>query len=639
MFNENELFLLKAHLGDYLHETHTPARERDKWNCPCGSSDALHFNRGENTWYCYSCNCGGDLLELYAYDTGKDSKSDFVQIVADLASRYGILLDSPGTERQKLSAPPRTDRATKKPQDYSAFVEEAAACLLDSSSELAVMVRNYLKNRAISRDTTERFGLGAAMIRNKACLVIPSADRKTYNARIIDPGEGHKYTRPSGSFIQPLTALHEGQEAQPCWIVEGELDALSIWQAGGNSLAISGAANTKLAIDYAQKHCDTIPVFVLAYDADKAGQTATKATLDALTEANIPCYAWPRLKGDARDMNDILQQDYNCSSHELETMVRQARNWQGLSAAAIAKLQQLDGQQAFDRAFQRIEAGTYTVSYATPFPQLNAALYGGFHPGLVVLGATTGAGKTTYALQLASCFAENGSRVLYISLEMAAVELYTRIVSRILATRGRRLDVTALALRQHYTDLKSDSRVIDARAYVRERIAPRLNIVEGIGDFSALQITELAGFYALQDGTPPVVIVDYLQMLATTNPRLTDKQAIDASIRKLKQLSRDLNALVIAISSYNRDAYEGIPSLKALKESGAIEYTADLVLALDTKQDGSEQSNAETRDITLHCLKHRDGRRFTLDYTYTPAVNRFEEENGAMKALNSGRRY
>jgi replicative DNA helicase len=56
-------------------------------------------------------------------------------------------------------------------------------------------------------------------------------------------------------------------------------------------------------------------------------------------------------------------------------------------------------------------------------------------------------------------------------------------------------------------------------------------------------------------GTPPVVLIDYIQLLASKDPRMTDKQAVDYNVMALKQLSRDCNIPIIGISSLNRDSY------------------------------------------------------------------------------------
>lgn len=622
---KSDIDRLKSFLGEYLEQTHkhptAPGKEKRNWNCPCGSSDGLRYYKATNSWNCFSCKESGDIFNLYALDNGLSSKTDFEQIGTELAKMFGVALQAEPTDQGQNK--PRSKEEQEK--DYSVFTTAAAKELLEGQTACAARAREYLQARAISRDIAEEYGLGVAVMHGKECLVIPSNDRKTYNARIMNPDpNGHKYERPAGSSSKALECLI-AEDPGPLWFVEGEFNALSLRQAGASAVAIGGASNTKLAVEFAKQHSKQFSSFVLAFDNDRAGHKAAAEVQKALDKFGLNAFSYPRENGDQRDINDIAREAEFDGSSELATMVANARRWKGLSGAAIAKLQQADGTKSFDRALELITSGAYSTIYATPFTNLNKALPGGgFHPGLMVLGSTTGAGKTTFVLQLASHFAEHGQRVLYISLEMAAVELYTRILSRRLAERKQQ-PLTALQLRQNSELLTLDS-VTRERDFIRQYIAPNLNICEGVGDFSAAEITELATYYAAQDGKAPVVVIDYLQLLAPADPRQTDKQATDANIRTIKRLARDLNAPVFAISSYNRENYaaQDGPTLKAFKESGAIEYTADIVLALATPEE-ELQKGVEQRAVKLHCLKNRDGKRFELGFSYRPAVNLFEE--------------
>ena len=71
-------------------------------------------------------------------------------------------------------------------------------------------------------------------------------------------------------------------------------------------------------------------------------------------------------------------------------------------------------------------------------------------------------------------------------------------------------------------------------------------------------------------GKTPLVIVDYLQIVAPYNERATDKQNMDKAVLELKRISRDFKLPVIAVSSLNRMSYGQRISMEAFKESGAI---------------------------------------------------------------------
>lgn len=83
---------------------------------------------------------------------------------------------------------------------------------------------------------------------------------------------------------------------------------------------------------------------------------------------------------------------------------------------------------------------------------------------------------------------------------------------------------------------------------------------------------------------PPLIFVDYLQLLAPASDRMTDKQAVDRHVTDLRQLARELKTSVVCISSLNRASYySGSIGLDDMKESGSLEYGADTVLGLQVR--------------------------------------------------------
>lgn len=92
--------------------------------------------------------------------------------------------------------------------------------------------------------------------------------------------------------------------------------------------------------------------------------------------------------------------------------------------------------------------------------------------------------------------------------------------------------------------------------------------------------------------TPSLIVIDYLQIMKSANPRATDKQNCDTAMHELKQLSRDYRLPVILISSFNRESYSQPVDMTCFKESGSIEYGCDVLLAL--QYDGMDFEPGET---------------------------------------------
>ena len=130
------------------------------------------------------------------------------------------------------------------------------------------------------------------------------------------------------------------------------------------------------------------------------------------------------------------------------------------------------------------------------------------------------------------------------------------------------------------------------------------------------------------------MFIDYLQIIAPATSKATTKEAIDANVHALKTLQRTHGLVMFVISSFNRTNYLNIADFESFKESGLIEYSADVVWALQLlamnaqifDQQNKLQSkrnfvhnakNSEPRKIELLCLKNRYGRsyaRYFFDY-------------------------
>ena len=162
--------------------------------------------------------------------------------------------------------------------------------------------------------------------------------------------------------------------------------------------------------------------------------------------------------------------------------------------------------------------------------------------------------------------------------------------------------------------------------------ANHIYIVEGVGDIGAAAVRDTVKKHIEYTGNTPVVVIDYVQILAPHDPRATDKQIIDKAVLELKRISRDFKTPVIGISSFNRMSYSQKVSMEAFKESGAIEYGSDCLIGLQLKGAGNkdfdvnEAKDKNPREVELIILKNRNGRTGSkITYEYYPMFNYFQE--------------
>lgn len=140
-------------------------------------------------------------------------------------------------------------------------------------------------------------------------------------------------------------------------------------------------------------------------------------------------------------------------------------------------------------------------------------------------------------------------------------------------------------------------------------------------------------------------MIDYLQIIDPSNEQqfLTDKQITDKNVKALKIISRDFNTTVIGISSFNRDNYSSVVNMASFKESGAIEYSSDVLIGLQYKdmaeaagdkvkaqgvadKAAEDAKNRRSVAVQLKILKNRNGSKGTVDFDFYPMFNKFKEK-------------
>ncbi len=272
------------------------------------------------------------------------------------------------------------------------------------------------------------------------------------------------------------------------------------------------------------------------------------------------------------------------------------------------------------------------------------------YPGLYVIGAISSLGKTTFIHQMADQLAKNGQPVLFFSLEQSTLELATKSLSRIMAQKNAGTAMTSLQIRKN----GSDSRVAESISEY-DTYSGNLTVVECTFRATIDDITNYITNYLNQCNVTPVVIVDYLQVIQSPpNSHMTTKDAVDLHVRRLKQLQSDNKLVLIVISSLNRQNYLTQIDYESFKESGGIEYTADVVWGLqlqvlhddlfdsqakinEKRQKVRDAKSANPRKIELVCLKNRFGiSSYSCAFDYYPQFDLFNPNmsNVNMSAMN-----
>lgn len=353
---------------------------------------------------------------------------------------------------------------------------------------------------------------------------------------------------------------------------------------------------------------------------DRLGGAATIArwTMDCPNHRHAPAYA-----ADVRTAADRRK------------LVRLAADLQDRAADAgedpAATADWLEGQLVRHRATSRQDACTLASAMRDVIRDIRAArergrtgglvsgiadldnASGGFFGGeLVILAARPSIGKSAMGAQIGLHAAQQGEPVLFVSLEMTGGDIATRQLAADLGVEVRSL---RQACDLEDSDLEAADRTADATD----------GIPFHIWDSRRATVDRIRAAARIQAATTglSMLIVDYIGLIVSTDRRKPRWEAITEISGDLKSLALELQIPILALCQLNREAEgaKGGPKLHHLRESGAIEQDADVVLML-------HRDSRDSTEATLAVEKARNGCTGSIQLQFDPSVVRFRSQGG-----------
>ena len=643
---------VKERLTEYVESItdHSSKGNKRAYVCPiCGSgtgrnkTGAFTITKDGLKWKCFACDRGGDTLDLIGYLEDIDDYSAKVTRAAEL---FNLDIEAPAEYQNQDKTAQNTDTHnsihTPTGGNYLEFYKQAN----DN-----IQATNYPEKRGLSKAILDRFKIGYVEnwkhpnapenITGSPRLIIPVTPT-SYLARdtrenIPEYQEKFAKTKVGGSDIFNGRAFIEDLD-KPIFIVEGEIDALSIMEVGGVAVGLGGTSNANKLVDELKDKKLERPL-ILALDNDSAGKRAQDELAKLLQDKKIPYITAELTTKDVKDPNEMLVKNRETFKARVEEAIKDDKE----------KYLETSTDNYIQDFLNGIADSVNTPCISTGFPMLDEVLDGGLYEGLYIVGAISSLGKTTLVTQIADQVASKGHDVLIFSLEMARSEVMAKSISRhtimeVLRTGGDTKNaktvrgVTAGKRYEKYSNAEIE--LIENAVQAYSGYAKHIYITEGVGDLGVQQIRETVEKHTRYTGNTPLVIVDYLQILAPANERATDKQNTDKAVMELKRISRDFKTPVIGISSFNRDNYNNAVSMQAFKESGAIEYSSDILIGLQLKGAGdkdfdpTEAKKKNPRAIELVILKNRNGQTGAkVPFEFYPMFNYFVENDNPQYIL------
>lgn len=250
--------------------------------------------------------------------------------------------------------------------------------------------------------------------------------------------------------------------------------------------------------------------------------------------------------------------------------------------------------------YDRLSEGEPIATIPTGLVDLDKMLLGGFRSGqLVVLAARPSMGKSGLATTIVANAAAKGHPVPVFSLEMSNEENAGRLLAGNARISGSRLSTGRLI----DTDWDRASRAVG-------RMSQWPVAIDDSGRVTLPQLAAKLRRFASRHGRVGLVVVDYLQLMEGHGRSDGRNDEISRISRGLKQLAREFKAPVLALSQLNRKSEERAdkrPMMSDLRDSGAIEQDADVILLLHRESQYLRGPDAMSGKAEVHVAKHRNG--------------------------------
>jgi len=658
-----------------------PDNSKQGFICPiCGSGsgkkgtgittkDGIHFT-------CWAgCFSNSDIIDIIGMEQGLTEYRDKLNAAA---RELNITIDDSSGFTLRYQNQDKTERNTQQSIHNNTYTirptEEAEPDYTDFFLQANKNITGTDYHRGLSLDTLNRFKIGYV-----ESWKHPKAPQAPASPRLIIPTSKHSYLardtraeltedqkRYSKSKVGKVRIFNSKSLAaatQPIFIVEGEIDAMSIIEVGGEAIGLGSLGNVSRLLTMLEQSRPLQPVIICLDNDDnqKAKDNVEKALnklREGLKRLNIAFFEEDIAKP-YKDANEALQADRAAFTAAVNEAIHRAEITDEERKEQLkAELEKEAVAYWLPNFIKNIEESKTAAYIPTGFLAVDGVLDGGLYAGLYIVGAISSLGKTTFCLQIADQIAQAGNDVIIFSLEMARNELIAKSVSRLTllqdidtnnTTKNAKTTRGILTGSRYKYYSEKEQQLIQGAITRYAEYGTNIYITEGIGNVGIAEVREKVEKHIEITGKAPVVLIDYLQILAPADIRATDKQNTDKAVLELKRLSRDYSIPVIGISSFNRDNYTAPVNLASFKESGAIEYSSDVLIGLqyegmdyqEGESDGTRQKRlrglmkqviedgkaGRPQKIQVKILKNRNGSKGEALLDFYPMFNYFTDKD------------
>ena len=623
-----------------------------------GSHDSFNINVKTGLFKCFSTNQSGNIYNLLL-DIGF-SHNETIELLNGFLKSKDIKIKNSKVTDQEVKPENNFLQSSRNQPERKQLDINFEPIYKMSVDGIKEEKENLFKSRGISEKVIKKYRLGYLKTGFNEVLTAyrkEMGELSPFNEQPNKYLENYKYIIPITKdyfILRPAVAQKQYKEYklqgyeqkyfnerylnlenEIIFICEGIFDSLSLEELGYKSISTAGITGQERLINLMHKN----NTYVIAFDNDDAGKKATQELTEKIKDKNLMSVVF-NFDNKYKDINEYLQGNKKKLEKELQVFIseiEQQKEKYRKPDLTIYKIEEY---------LKDLEENKKRDPIKTNLDLLDDYLNGGLYTGLYVIGAISSLGKTTFINQLTDDIAGTGQDVLFFSLEMGRNEMISKSLSREMYRIVKKDNIALSALEiQNLRFNGTGEQMKHQKELLREavkkygKMAKHVSIIEGGFETGVKEIKEKIERYISLNGVKPIVVIDYLQILSQPTNFFSDKQAVDWNITQLKKISRDNDLIIFVISSFNRDSYLTPVSFSSFKESGAIEYTADVVLGLElsvmktfAKNIGKEEkekaiNEAKTkidRQLDLVALKNRFGAPyFRIELVYYPKFNYF----------------
>jgi len=315
--------------------------------------------------------------------------------------------------------------------------------------------------------------------------------------------------------------------------------------------------------------------------------------------------------------SEISRDAYDCTIEPANTLAAAENHFLGIRDRGLSGTERVTpapelAQNTIAEVNRRMNR-EYRGGLQTGFEELDGMI--SLRPSeLIVLGARTSVGKTALAANIAlNISIDQGRSVLFVSLEMGTSEIGMRFIGSLARVDSKRIEAGSLTEDERASVIEAGARLAEANLEIDD--SPLRTVAD---------IASVARRMRRRRGLE-LIVVDYLQYVTTDDSKLQRHEQVARISGRLKTLAREMRVPILCLSQLGRDAdAKEKPKLRHLRESGAIEQDADIVMLLHRPDAEDRTNQADVSRAHLYIEKQRNGPTGVVELDWHRRFTRFE---------------